>query len=72
MIKKYTYYFTDKDFNAFWSYIHGETTSRELGKSLGISHQQAINMVASLFLQLVKFNVIKVDKESIKKHLLRI
>lgn len=72
MIKKYTYYFTDKDFKGFWLYIHGQITSRELGKILGISHQQSINMVASIFLQLIKYNAIQIEESKLKKHLLKL
>lgn len=71
MIKKYIYYFADKDFEAIWNYINGKITSRECGKILGIPHKHVIIITSSLFQQLIKFEIIKVNKEDVKKHLIR-
>ena len=38
--------FTDQQRKDIDAYLSGEIVSRELGKRLGVSHQQAINLVA--------------------------
>ena len=61
-IKKFNRYqiiITKKEKKAILDYLAGDLVSRELGKKLGCSHQQSINLVSQIFRQWYQKGIIK-------------
>ena len=53
-MSKLRYIFDAKEEQAVHDYLHGELTSRALGKALGISNQAAINMLPKVIRDWIK------------------